>query len=153
MSSCTRFSYSQHRPPYHIATFRVKEEPRQRPRYSWGPYPLRELLASRDLQVSISHCHALINSNFKKCFHEVESRVLCLDNWVRNHSLQLFLHATCSYPISSTVHTLISFNKSKSPFICAAHFQCSAFCVEAWKSSPFLEASPALAAATKHTVH
>lgn len=38
----------------------------------------------------------------------------------------------CSYPISSAAHTLISFSKSKSPVVCAAHFQRSA---AAWKAN------------------
>ncbi len=97
MSSCTRSNYSLPRPPYHIATFRLKEELHPRPHYWWGLCPLRELLVSRDLQVGIARCHAWVHLKLKNtCFHK-GSRILCFDNWVRNHSLQLFSSSCNSF--------------------------------------------------------
>ena len=147
------------RPPYHIATFRVKEERHRRPRYWWGLCPLRELLVSRALQVSRCHAWKHLKLRNTACFRWAESGAfLCFDNWVRNHSslceLQLF---SCplpahlpSYPVSSAAHSLISSSESTRPTVCAARSQRSVAVwktntTEAEKSSPVLESSPALA--------
>lgn len=122
-----------------------------RPPSWWGLCPLRELRVIRDLQVCALHCHAWKGLEFLNTAHFIlaDCWVLSFDNWVRNHSLQLspravtlFLPARpCPYPISSNEYTLISFGASKSPVVCAAHFQ---FSVAVWKGNTWGHERPLL---------
>lgn len=117
MFSCTRSNYSQLRPPYRIATFRVKWELLQRPRYWWGLCPLRELLVSRDLQVGVSCCH--VSSLGISILFRRRLRLIIKSEIIPcSFSCSLPAHL-CSYPVSPNAHALISFNKSQS----AALFQ------------------------------